>query len=145
MKRIIAISGGFDPPHNGHYRLIERALKLGDILVIILTRDDQLVEKKGKAWISYEDRKYMLEFLLEGKKVGYKVVPNIDKDLTSRDSLREYRPFHVYAKGGNTWNSSNLPERDVCKELGIDMVFGVGGYHKDKGSSDVKDEEKELL
>jgi len=65
--KIVAISGGFDPPHNGHYRYIEEALKLGDKLIIILTRDDQLIRKKGKVWIPYEDRKYMLEFLLKGK------------------------------------------------------------------------------
>ena len=144
-KTIVAISGGFDPPHDKHYHYIEEALKLGDVLVVILSRNDQLVGKKGRVWINYTDRKYMLEFLLDGKKKGYKIVPNVDKDLTTRDSLKEYLPIHIFAKGGDTWDKHNLPEWDVCKELGIDVVFGVGGYHKDKGSSDIKDEKKEEL
>lgn len=145
MKRIVAISGGFDPPHNGHYHLIEEALKLGDILVVILARDDQLTKKKGKVWIPYRERAYMLDFILQGKRRGYKIVPNVDKDLTSTDSLKEYQPINVFAKGGNTWNKDNLPEKAVCKDLGIEVVFGVGGFNKDKGSSDVKDEEKEKI
>jgi cytidyltransferase-like protein len=143
--KVVAISGGFDPPHNNHYHYIEEALKLGDQLLVILSRDDQLIRKKGKFWIPFKERKYMLEFLLKGKGKDYKVVPNKDPDLTCRRSLIEYMPIHIFAKGGDTWNEENLPELAVCRELGIKVVFGVGGFNKDKGSSDIKDEEKEPL
>ena len=142
-RRVVALSGGFDPPHNNHYHYIEEALKLGDILLIILARDDQLIKKKGKVWITYKERKYMLDFLLKGKGKEYKIVPNIDRDLTSRESLIEYQPIHIFAKGGDTWNIDNLPEKGICEAFGIEIVFGVGGFKKDKGSSDIKEEEKE--
>lgn len=144
-SRVVAISGGFDPLHDGHYRLIEEALKLGDFLLVILTRDDQLVQKKGKYWITYNARKYMLDFLLSGKGVEYRVVPNIDNDLTSVKSIIKYQPIHVYAKGGDTWDINNLPEREACEVFGTEIVFGIGGFDKDKGSSDIKNEDKEKV
>ena len=82
MSKIVAISGGFDPLHDQHYQHIEEALALGDELLIILTRDDQLRGKKGKnaPWIPYRDRKYMLDLLLQGKGTPYRIVPNVDLD-----------------------------------------------------------------
>ena len=56
--------------------------------------------------------------------------------MTSIESLKLYRP-DVFAKGGDTWNINNLPEREVCEELGIEVVFGVGGFEKLQSSSDL--------
>ena len=127
----VAVSGGFDPIHPGHIKYIEEALKLGDEFIVILTRDDQLVMKKGKCIIPYKVRKGVLEWGLKGRG---KVVENIDKDITSKDSLRHYG-VNIFAKGGDTWDIDNLPEKEVCKELGIRIVFGVGGYDKPYTSS----------
>lgn len=44
---IVAVSGGFDPIHIGHLRSILEARELGDSIMVILTRDDQLIRKKG--------------------------------------------------------------------------------------------------
>lgn len=129
----VAISGGFDPVHPGHITYIEKALKLGD-LIIILTRDDQLITKKGKCVIPYKARKEILEWGLQGRG---KVVENIDKDITCKSSLRYYKP-DIFAKGGDTWDTNNLPEKEVCEELGIKAVFGVGGYDKPYSSSSFK-------
>jgi cytidyltransferase-like protein len=126
----VAISGGFDPIHPGHIQYIEEALKLGE-LIIILTRDDQLIQKKGKCVIPYEARKQILEWGLKGRG---KVVGNLDLDITCKSSLRFYRP-NIFAKGGDTWDANNLPEKEVCQELGIEIVFGVGGYDKPYSSS----------
>lgn len=135
---VIAIAGGFDPIHPGHIANIEEALKLGDSLIIILTRDDQLLEKdrlsgypKNRMPIPYEIRKACIEWGLKGRGC---VVENIDKDLTSKESLRRYHP-NIYAKGGDTWDLENLPEREVCEELSIKIVFGVGGFDKPYTSS----------
>lgn len=37
MKKV-AVSGGFDPLHPGHISYIEEPLKLGDELIVILSR-----------------------------------------------------------------------------------------------------------
>ena len=134
----VAVSGGFDPIHPGHISYIEEALKLGGWLIVILTRDEQLIEKdrlagyiKKRPPIPYDVRKATLEWGLKDKG---EVVMNIDKDITSCMSLRRYHP-DIFAKGGDSWDVDNLPEKVVCDELGIKIVFGVGGYDKPYSSS----------
>jgi len=135
---VVAVSGGFDPIHPGHLTYIEEAKKLGDYLLVILTRDDQLIEKdrlaghkKNRRPIPYDVRKATIEWGLNGRG---EVVENIDKDITSCESLRKYHP-NIFAKGGDSWALDNLPEKAVCDELGIKIVFGVGGYDKPYSSS----------
>ena len=135
----VAVSGGFDPIHSGHIVHIEEAAKLGRVLVI-LTRDDQLIEKdrlagnvKRRKPIPYQVRKATLEWGLGNRGA---VVSNIDDDITSCESLRKYKP-DIYAKGGNTWDIENLPEKEICEELGIEVVFGVGGRDKLYSSSQI--------
>ncbi len=128
----VAVSGGFDPIHPGHILYLEGAYLLGDEqLVVILSRDDQLIMKKGKFIQHYWVRQFNIEW---GLKSRCKVVPNIDKDITTCESLRLYKP-DIFAKGGDTWNSDNLPEKKICEELGIKIIFGVGGNDKRYASS----------
>jgi len=134
----VAVSGGFDPLHPGHLAYIKEALKLGDYLLVILTRDEQLIEKdrvagnkKNRLPIPYDVRKSVLEWGLGNRG---EVVMNIDEDITSCKSLGKYHP-NIFAKGGDSWDLDNLPEKSVCDELGIKIVFGVGGYDKPYSSS----------
>jgi len=140
--KIVAVSGGFDPIHDGHIAYLKEALTLGSKLIVILTRDDQLIKKKGKFWIPYESRKGILEWILERKGKEFKVVPNMDEDLTSCNSLVEYMPIDIFAKGGNTWSKWNLPEWEICENLCIKVMFGIGGFLKERGSSEVLEWEK---
>lgn len=133
-------SGGIDPLHPGHIDYIEDAFNYVDYLIFILTRDDQLIEKdrmagnkKQREPIPYEVRKRTIEW---GLKDRGKVVMNIDKDITSCMSLRRYRP-DKFLKGGDSWDLENLPEKPVCDELRIEIVFGVGGYDKPYSSSEL--------
>ena len=128
--KTVAVSGGFDPIHKGHVRYIRAAMALGQV-VVILTRDDQLIAKKGKVFMGYDERKEIIEAIIWG---SGKVVPNVDSTITSTDSIRKYKP-DIFAKGGDTWDIDNLPEAEVCKELGIEVVFGVGGTDKVQSSS----------
>lgn len=133
-KLKVAVSGGFDPLHDGHIRYFKEASKLGDELIVILTRDAQLVAKKGEAYQGYDERKAILEWGFEGKKVKATIVPNVDTNITSTESIRKYKP-DIFAKGGDSWDEENLPEAEVCRELGIKVVFGVGGFDKVQSSS----------
>jgi cytidyltransferase-like protein len=127
----VAVSGGFDPIHIGHIRSIIEAKKLGDELMVILTRDDQLVQKKGYFFMPYEERKEVLENIVG---VGC-VVPNIDDDITSNKSLEYYRP-DIFAKGGDR-TPDNMPEieKEICASIGCKIVYGVGGGKIQSSSS----------
>jgi cytidyltransferase-like protein len=130
----VAVSGGFDPVHIGHIRSFREAKKLGDKLMIILTRDDQLIRKKGYYFMPFEERKEILE-RIEGVD---RVVPNIDDDITSNESLEYYRP-DIFAKGGDR-TEDNMPEseKDICTKIGCKIVYGVGGDKIQSSSSLVK-------
>ena len=49
MPDIILVSGGFDPIHSGHIKLINDANKYGDV-VVLLNSDAWLRNKKGKEY-----------------------------------------------------------------------------------------------
>jgi len=50
MKKIVMVSGGFDPVHVGHVRMFEEAKKLGDELVVVINNDDWK-RKKGVTFL----------------------------------------------------------------------------------------------
>src|SRR3972149_8274589 len=116
---IAAVSGGFDPIHVGHLRSIQQAGKLGDKLMVILTRDDQLIQKKGYCFMPYEERKEILESI-EGVDI---VVPNVDAGITSNESLKYYRP-DIFAKGGDR-TEDNMPEieKAICDRIGCKKAY----------------------
>jgi len=128
-KKRVAISGGFDPIHVGHIRYIREASKLGHLIVIVNT-DDFLLRKKGYVFMPLKER---VEIIKAIKGVD-EVVVCIDKDQTVCETLRMLKP-DIFAKGGDR-TLDNIPERKVCEELGIEMVFNVGGG-KIQSSSDL--------
>lgn len=120
---IVAVSGGFDPIHIGHLRSILEARELGDSVMVILTRDDQLITKKGYVFMTYHERK---EILMRIHGVDM-VLPNIDLDLSSTQSLERYGP-DIFAKGGDR-TEDNMPqtEKEICQKIGCKIIYGVGG------------------
>ena len=58
-KKRIAVSGGFDPVHVGHVRMIQAAAKFGDVIVIC-NSDAWLKRKKGYSFMPFEERAEIL-------------------------------------------------------------------------------------
>jgi len=116
------VSGGYDPLHVGHIRQINEAAWHGHVLVVLNT-DKWLMEKKGYVFMPYHERKEILSSL----RAVWRVEPQIDTGSSVTDSIRYYRP-DIFAKGGDR-NPSNMPrdEVDVCEELGIEILYGIGG------------------
>ncbi len=131
MKRIptIAVSGGFDPIHKGHVMMIREAAEYGHVIVF-LNSDDWLIRKKGYKFMSFEERAF-----IAGSIKGVTVVSNVDdSDDTVCAGLKRFRPDY-FANGGDR-SATNTPEMDVCEELGITMLWNVGGG-KVQSSSDL--------
>ncbi len=140
VKKVVAVSGGFDPIHIGHIRLFQEAKKLGDELVVILNNDNWLKHKKGKEFMSQEERKEIIEALECVDKVIITDHPsNFDftnpRDKSVCETLRATRP-HIFANGGDRF-ADDIPEFQLCNELGIEMVFNVGFGGKVRSSSDL--------
>ena len=85
-KKIITVSGGFDPVHIGHVRLFEEAKKIGDELVVILNNDNWLTLKKGFVFMPEHERKEIIEAFESVDKV---VFTAHDKDTDDMSVCRE--------------------------------------------------------
>ena len=123
-KVVVATGGGFDPLHEGHIRLFKEAKQLGDVLIVMLNSDEQLIKKKGKTFYpSQQERKEIIESI----KYVDKVIIDPGKDVTCEEALRLIKP-DILAKGGDR-TPGNMAEIEinVCKELGCKIVYGVGG------------------
>jgi cytidyltransferase-like protein len=119
-NKTIMVSGGFDPIHVGHVRMIQESAKYGDVIVVA-NSDNWLFRKKGYNFMSFNERKEILSAL----KGVIEVVAVDDTDGTVCSALRHYRPTY-FANGGDR-KKDNTPEKVLCEELGIEMLWNVGG------------------
>lgn len=125
-KTVIMVAGGFDPCHRGHLMHIVEASKLGDYLIVAVNSDEDMVRKKGYCYETQWFRKEAMEGLLLVHKISGRVINVIDRDGTVAETLRKIKPT-IFAKGGDRV-PGNMPksELDVCKELGIEIRYGIG-------------------
>ena len=137
MKKIVVVSGYFDPLHIGHIEYINKAKKLGDRLIVILNNDNQAKLKKGKCFMLENDRKIILENL---KSVD-SVFLSIDNDDSVSKSLKLINP-DIFAKGGDRY-MKEIPERFVCDENNIKIIDGLGS--KIRNSKDFTGLKKEVI
>lgn len=147
-KIIVAVSGGFDPLHIGHVRMFEEAKKLGDRLVVILNNDNWLLKKKGYVFMDEKERR---EILLALRPVDDVIITKHKKnpsDMSVCESLKELVP-DIFANGGDRnkgdakkKSSSLNPDKALCDELGIKVVFNVGKGGKVQSSSWLVDKTK---
>ena len=129
-KSTVMVSGGFDPVHVGHIRLILEAAKFGDVIVIA-NSDKWLFRKKGFVFMTFEQRKEILDAIK-----GVILVDAVDdKDGTVCEAIRTHKPTY-FANGGDR-RRANTPEVNLCQELGVEMLWGVGGDKKSESSSDL--------
>ena len=127
-RKRVALSGGFDPIHVGHVRMIQAAAEMGDVTVIA-NSDEWLMRKKGYVFMKYEERQEILNAI----KGVYDVVKASDIDDTVCATLLFLRP-DIFANGGDR-KEGNIPEYALCEDMGIKMKFGVGGDDKPQSSS----------
>ena len=122
MKKVVVLtSGGFDPLHIGHFRCMEAAKKLGDYLIVVINGDSWLMRKKGRVFMSAKDRAEIIRGL---SCVDEVYILNSERDDVG-EALERFRPA-IFAKGGDRI-AKNIPERAICKNLGIKVIYRVGG------------------
>ena len=134
-KKTVMVSGGFDPIHVGHIRMIIAAAQFGDVIVVA-NSDEWLFRKKGYTFMGFLERR---EILMSIKGV-IDVVSVDDKDGTVCSALRMHKPT-FFANGGDR-NDKNTPEKIICEELGIQMLWNIGGQ-KIQSSSELVEKSKD--
>lgn len=134
-KKTVMVSGGFDPIHVGHVRMIIDASQFGDVIVVA-NSDEWLFRKKGYTFMGFLERR---EILMSIKGV-VDVVSVDDEDGTVCSALRIHQPT-FFANGGDR-TDQNTPEKRVCEELGIQMLWNIGGQ-KIQSSSELVEKSKD--
>jgi cytidyltransferase-like protein len=131
--KIVIVSGGFDPIHSGHISYFEAAANLGDKLIVALNSDNWLVNKKGKFFMPFNERKIIIENLKTVDSVITFEDDEIGSAINALIKVKEMYPYDqiIFANGGDR-NQDNIPEMSVA---GIDFKFSVGGSDKKNSSS----------
>ena len=128
----VCVSGGFDPVHIGHLRMIQEAAQHGEVIVIV-NSDEWLMRKKGYIFMPFKERCEILEGIR-----GVKETASVDDtDGTVCEALRRIKPTY-FANGGDR-KTNNTPEMDVCKEVGTQLLWNVGGGKIQSSSTLVND------
>ena len=138
-EKLVCVSGGFDPVHIGHLRMIEEAAKYGHVVVIV-NSDKWLMRKKGYIFMPWSERAEILSAF----KGVVAVIQGKDDDDSVCESIADLKntmDIDYFGNGGDRKNN-NTPEVSLCEQLGIDMVWNVGGG-KIQSSSDLVAKSKE--
>lgn len=136
-KKIVMVSGGFDPVHIGHVRMFEEAKKLGDELVVVINNDHWLKLKKGYVFMPEHERKEIIEAFEAVDRVVLSSHRKNTKDISISQDLLSIRP-HIFAKGGDR-HAGNIPSPEllICEEIGCQIVNDVGFGGKVQSSSEL--------
>lgn len=143
-KKIVMVSGGFDPVHIGHVRMFNEAKRLGDRLVVVINNDNWLRLKKGYSFMLEHERKEIIEAFNSVDEVIITSHTENTKDISVCEEIRKIKP-HIFANGGDRKPDGDpVPEVTVCEELGIQMVYNVGRGGKVQSSSELVKKAKKI-
>lgn len=130
----VVIAGHFNPPHVGHLQLIRAASKLGDHLTVIIANDRQAKKKRGKLFMK-EGERIALMYMIKGVD---SVCLSIDEDSDVCRTLFMLKP-DIFASGCDENHPDAVKEKVVCDELGIKVVYNVGGDKIQSSSNILKE------
>ncbi|MDA9749465.1 adenylyltransferase/cytidyltransferase family protein [Flavobacteriaceae bacterium] len=126
-KKVVIVSGYFNPLHKGHLEYFRLAKKKAEKLYVIVNNDYQRKLKGSKEFMKEDER---LLIINELKIVDHAII-SIDRDRTVRRTLgyvhEKYSNSYklIFANGGDQ-NNENIPEADICKKLNIKLIDGLG-------------------
>ena len=131
--KIIIVSGGFDTLHSGHIAYFKSAKELGNKLIVALNSNEWLINKKGKFFMPFLERKAIVENLSCVDLVIDFEDDELGSAINALNKIKEMYPDDelIFANGGDR-NKKNIPEMSVDN---INFVFSVGGDDKKNSSS----------
>ena len=126
-KKAVIVSGYFNPIHKGHIEYFNNAKALADELIVIVNNDYQRSLKGSKAFQNENERMLIVSNI----KAVDKTILSVDQDRTVCATLKmivekygsEYKL--AFANGGDQ-NNETIPEQEICKESGINLIDGLG-------------------
>ena len=127
MEKAIIVSGYFNPIHKGHLEYFNSAKSMADKLFVIVNSD---LQRKLKGSKEFQDENERL-FIVQNIKSVDKAFISIDQDRTVCESIKKIHSDFgskyklAFANGGDQ-NNNSIPEVPICKELGVELIDGLG-------------------
>lgn len=126
-KKVIIVSGYFNPLHKGHIEYFHQAKKHGDFLFVIINNDFQRKLKNSLEFILEKERMLLVKEL----RVVDQVFLSIDKDRSVSLTIEkivnsDVNDFEFYFANGGDQNNNKIPESSTCEELGVFLIDGLG-------------------
>lgn len=126
-KKLVIVSGYFNPLHKGHIEYFHFAKQHGERLLVIINNDNQRILKGSKAFMNEEERKLIINEL----KIVDDVLLSIDQDKSVIKSLellhsKFSKEYHLIFANGGDQSAKAIPEKEICKKLSIDLIDGMG-------------------
>ena len=126
-KKAIIVSGYFNPIHKGHLEYFEYAKKYGDVLFVIVNSDYQRELKQSKEFQNQDERMLIVSSL----RIVDKAILSVDKDRTVQKTIEKIyntnsETYNFYFANGGDQNNDTIPEREICEQLGIELIDGLG-------------------
>ena len=122
MEKVVCVSGYFDPIHIGHIEFFKMSKKIGNKLIVIVNNDIQAKLKKGKSFMSIDER---IQIIKELRCVDI-VIKSIDTDSTVCKTLATVEPKPDYFCNGGDQNNNTISETEICIKRGIELRDGFG-------------------
>ncbi len=131
MKKLVLVTGGFDPLHDGHISYFVQAKKLGDKLIVGVNSNDWLKRKKGKEFQSLDIRIEIIKHL----DMVSEVIHFDDTDGTASNAiellLQKYPEDEiVFANGGDRVEESTPELKKFASRDRVTFKFNVGDEKK---------------
>ena len=141
-KKVIILSGGFDPVHIGHLRMFKSAKEQDAIVIAGVNSDAWLSRKKGKPFMIEPERIEILK--------GFKYIDDVysfnDLDETACDLIRKVIELYkdkeeikIFFGNGGDRTTDTTPEMEFCKKNGVEMLWGLGGGKIQSSSELIKE------
>jgi cytidyltransferase-related domain len=115
-KKIILVTGGFDPIHSGHLAMFKEAKKLGDELWVGINSDEWLIRKKGFRYMSWDERSEVISMM----SIVNKIISFNDDDNSSNNAISITKSLSngnvMFANGGDR-------NKDTTMEYGIQTMM----------------------
>jgi D-beta-D-heptose 7-phosphate kinase/D-beta-D-heptose 1-phosphate adenosyltransferase len=127
-KKAIIVSGYFNPIHKGHLEYFTKAKSMADELFVIVNSDLQRSLKGSKEFQNEEERVIIVSHIREVDKT----ILSIDKDRTVCETIQKIvtdygSDYEIAFANGGDQNNETIPEKPVCKKLGVALIDGLGG------------------
>ncbi|HUS50750.1 MAG TPA: glycerol-3-phosphate cytidylyltransferase [Candidatus Paceibacterota bacterium] len=122
MKKIVITYGTYDLLHIGHLNLLKRAKALGDYLIVGLSTDEFNQIKHKDCFLSYKQRKTVLEA------INYvdKVIPEKNWEQKIKD-IKKYK-VDIFVMGDD-WRGKFDELKKYCKVIYLKRTPSISTTH----------------